>query len=213
MLAAGKTFLAIQLMRVFMAATVNRQGDAEGALQARRPDVGPILVLCLTNHALDSFLEGLLDVGITSIVRGGSSAKTSERLKSKNLSEIGEKVSWEGWGGTSNSVCCKPLNLLKLSSLQAGGQAVGKLIKRRQALTDRLEILSARLAWAATLVQGGQQQSRQAPGCLIYPFDSTQRLCSFSPQGAEVELGSSDVSDGPSPPLVSVLHQLGALPA
>ena len=25
--------------------------------------MGPILVVCLTNHALDSFLEGLLDAG------------------------------------------------------------------------------------------------------------------------------------------------------
>ncbi len=25
---------------------------------------GPILVVCLTNHALDSFLEGLLDAGV-----------------------------------------------------------------------------------------------------------------------------------------------------
>jgi hypothetical protein len=49
-------------------------------------------VVCLTNHALDSFLEGLLDVGIESIIRVGSQKKTSERLQAKNLSEVGEQV-------------------------------------------------------------------------------------------------------------------------
>jgi hypothetical protein len=58
-----------------------------------KPQTGPILVVCLTNHALDSFLEGLLDVGIESIIRVGSALKTSERLKPYNLSEVGEQVS------------------------------------------------------------------------------------------------------------------------
>ena len=39
-----------------------------------------ILCLCYTNHALDQFLEGLLDSGITKIARIGSRSK-SERLK------------------------------------------------------------------------------------------------------------------------------------
>lgn len=37
-----------------------------------RPVIGPILCVCLTNHALDSFLEELLDAGIKDIVRAGS---------------------------------------------------------------------------------------------------------------------------------------------
>ncbi|KAL7746976.1 hypothetical protein RI367_007688 [Sorochytrium milnesiophthora] len=41
--------------------------------------VYPILVVCYTNHALDQFLENLLDVGIHSIARIGS--KMSDRLK------------------------------------------------------------------------------------------------------------------------------------
>ena len=45
-----------------------------------------ILVVCYTNHALDSFLEDLLNVGITDMVRLGSSSK-SDRLKEFNLFE------------------------------------------------------------------------------------------------------------------------------
>ena len=39
---------------------------------AAAPSSAPILCVCLTNHALDSFLEELLDAGITDIVRAGS---------------------------------------------------------------------------------------------------------------------------------------------
>lgn len=48
-----------------------------------------ILVVCYTNHALDQFLEDLLDVGIPSqaIVRFGSPAKSSLRTKPLLLSE------------------------------------------------------------------------------------------------------------------------------
>lgn len=37
-----------------------------------KPLICPILCLCLTNHALDSFLEELLAADITSIIRVGS---------------------------------------------------------------------------------------------------------------------------------------------
>lgn len=54
----GKTFLALQIMRHLVA---NRQrGDP------------PILVMCLTNHALDQFLEGVLGFGEENIVRVGA---------------------------------------------------------------------------------------------------------------------------------------------
>ncbi|KAJ8042122.1 NFX1-type zinc finger-containing protein 1 [Holothuria leucospilota] len=47
----------------------------------------PLLVVCYTNHALDQFLEGILDRGITSVVRiGGRSS--SERLKELNINKI-----------------------------------------------------------------------------------------------------------------------------
>lgn len=37
---------------------------------AGKADVGPVLVVCYTNHALDSFLEDILESGVTkSLVR------------------------------------------------------------------------------------------------------------------------------------------------
>ena len=47
---------------------------------------GPILVVCFTNHALDQFLEGILEFE-ENIVRIGSRSK-SERLKEKNIYAI-----------------------------------------------------------------------------------------------------------------------------
>jgi hypothetical protein len=56
---------------------------------AGAPDVGPILCVCFTNHALDQFLEALLDTGCVSaaagaLVRVGGRSK-SERLEAHNL--------------------------------------------------------------------------------------------------------------------------------
>lgn len=49
-------------------------------------------MVCFTNHALDSFLEGLLESGVTdSIIRVGGNSK-SERLAAYNLSNLQEKV-------------------------------------------------------------------------------------------------------------------------
>ena len=55
-----------------------------------------ILTLCFTNHALDQFLEELMDAGVpdTSFVRIGSSPKISDRLKPRCLREL------EQGGGT-----------------------------------------------------------------------------------------------------------------
>eukprot|EP01033_Poteriospumella_lacustris_P015308 gene15308-10946_t len=60
----GKTFLGVQLVRTLVPHS-------------------RILCICYTNHALDSFLESLLDAGIPArkILRLGSAAKVSERIK------------------------------------------------------------------------------------------------------------------------------------
>jgi hypothetical protein len=50
-----------------------------------------ILCVCYTNHALDQFLESLLDKGITEIVRIGSRSK-SKRLEQYNLRELAAKT-------------------------------------------------------------------------------------------------------------------------
>lgn len=58
----GKTFLGIALARTLLA---SRRG---------RPEK-PLLVVCQTNHALDSFLAGLRDSGAKKLVRIGAGSK------------------------------------------------------------------------------------------------------------------------------------------
>lgn len=55
-----------------------------------KADLGPILCVCYTNHALDQLLEHLLDDGTTGVVRMGSQSK-SERLKDINLRIVAGK--------------------------------------------------------------------------------------------------------------------------
>ncbi|KAG0374708.1 hypothetical protein BGX24_010063 [Mortierella sp. AD032] len=67
----GKTRIGVDLMRVLIH---NKQAM----------NSGPILVICYTNHALDQFLEKLLDAGYTRFARLGSQSK-SQRLQNYNL--------------------------------------------------------------------------------------------------------------------------------
>ncbi|GES76034.1 P-loop containing nucleoside triphosphate hydrolase protein [Rhizophagus clarus] len=71
----GKTVVGVQIMKVLL------------ANENQKTKIGPILTICFTNHALDQFLEHLLDENITKIVRLGSRTK-SERIKEYNLEEI-----------------------------------------------------------------------------------------------------------------------------
>lgn len=71
----GKTFLGIAIAKTILASrTVSH--------------FKPILVVCLTNHALDSFLKGLVDAGVERIARlGGSSREEwTKRYLLKTLS-------------------------------------------------------------------------------------------------------------------------------
>ncbi|KAG0095829.1 hypothetical protein BGZ93_005399 [Podila epicladia] len=70
----GKTWIGVALMQVLLA-------------NKAQSDCGPILCICYTNHALDQFLEHLLDKGINDIVRIGARSK-SERLQQYNLHEL-----------------------------------------------------------------------------------------------------------------------------
>ncbi|QGI59613.1 hypothetical protein CEK27_001738 [Fusarium fujikuroi] len=67
----GKSYLGVQLLRVLLAAK-------------QKAHLGPILIICYTNHALDQFLKHLLDVGITRIIRIGGRSVTPE-LEGLNL--------------------------------------------------------------------------------------------------------------------------------
>ncbi|KAF8933427.1 hypothetical protein BGZ58_006355 [Dissophora ornata] len=70
----GKTKIGVDLMRVLLH---NRKAM----------NCGPILCICYTNHALDQFLEHLLDEGIKEIVRVGARSK-SEKLEDYNLENL-----------------------------------------------------------------------------------------------------------------------------
>lgn len=47
------------------------QAPVGNAAGRARPCIGPVLIVCFTNHALDQFLEGLVAAGLTSLVRVG----------------------------------------------------------------------------------------------------------------------------------------------
>eukprot|EP01031_Cornospumella_fuschlensis_P026332 gene26332-31809_t len=70
----GKTYVGIQIVK---------------ALLRTMPDAR-ILCLCYTNHALDSFLESLLDNGVRAddMIRFGSLSRISERIKSRSYQGI-----------------------------------------------------------------------------------------------------------------------------
>ncbi|KAF9354491.1 hypothetical protein BGX34_010978 [Mortierella sp. NVP85] len=64
----GKTTIGVQLMRVLVH-NMPSMGN------------GPILCICYTNHALDQFLEHLLEEGIKNIIRVGSRSNSEEVKK------------------------------------------------------------------------------------------------------------------------------------
>ena len=67
---------------------------AAGSSSATKPDVGPIMLVCYTNHAVDSLMEGVLDAGVATgrgeMVRVGGSSK-SERLEPLNLKNVSDR--------------------------------------------------------------------------------------------------------------------------
>ena len=66
----GKTFTGVELCKTILSCSSAN-----------------ILVVCYTNHALDQFLEALLDKGITSLVRIGGRSK-SQRLEPYNIRQL-----------------------------------------------------------------------------------------------------------------------------
>jgi hypothetical protein len=107
--AAGKTYVGILLVKALLANTCNTQSTTTAAADARpgmrppppppaaaagghrKPDIGPILMVTVTNHAIDSLMEGLLDAGVAArpgqMIRVGGRSK-SERLQPYNLREV-----------------------------------------------------------------------------------------------------------------------------
>ncbi|EAW11252.1 putative NF-X1 finger and helicase domain protein [Aspergillus clavatus NRRL 1] len=76
----GKSFTGVALIRVLLA---NRKKNHH-----EKTDIGPVLCVTYTNHALDQLLEALIDKDVTSqIIRIGSQSK-SDQLQPLNLRKI-----------------------------------------------------------------------------------------------------------------------------
>ncbi|KAL5337619.1 hypothetical protein BJX70DRAFT_409080 [Aspergillus crustosus] len=74
----GKSYVGVKLVQ----ALLETKNEAK---------LGPILVICYTNHALDQFLKHLLDVGIQKIIRIGGRSQATE-LEGKNLRVVSKEI-------------------------------------------------------------------------------------------------------------------------
>lgn len=120
----GKSYVGIAMIKVLLDSTSR-------ARKARRqkPDIGPIICVCYTNHALDQLLEELHSGGVTQIIRIGSQSK-SDVLKPLNLREVSgqmdktkQEKEWE-WSlrqtmEKTTEEITTAINLLRTSSSQA----------------------------------------------------------------------------------------------
>ncbi|KAM0080186.1 hypothetical protein ACKRZS_007690 [Fusarium odoratissimum] len=110
----GKSYLGVQLVRTLLSVK-------------ERADLGPILIICYTNHALDQFLKHLLDVGIDAIIRiGGRSV--AEELDGKNL----RTVSRETPKTRVEAQILGEAYSKQESSLESASYALGTLVKARR---------------------------------------------------------------------------------
>ena len=147
----GKTYLGVQMVKAMLEAQSkwgNATTSSSGGLQ--------ILCLCYTNHALDSFLESLMDAGIPDekIVRLGSSPKISDRLRSRCLRELPQsKFSREETAGfarlkTEQKELCSKLNeqirLVNSATWGQGDKSWSKVrdFLDREHMLDELEQLA-----------------------------------------------------------------------
>ncbi|KAH8693395.1 hypothetical protein GQ44DRAFT_792364 [Phaeosphaeriaceae sp. PMI808] len=83
----GKSYVGIAMIKVLL----DNTHRGHHRLRAQRPDIGPVICVCYTNHALDQLLEELHSSGVTQIIRIGSQSK-SEVLKPLNLREVSGRM-------------------------------------------------------------------------------------------------------------------------
>ncbi|KAJ5264543.1 hypothetical protein N7505_007336 [Penicillium chrysogenum] len=74
----GKSYLGVKIVQALLEIKQNAK-------------IGPILVICYTNHALDQFLKHLLDVGIRKVIRIGGRSQATE-LEGKNLRVVSKDI-------------------------------------------------------------------------------------------------------------------------
>ncbi|KLU92338.1 hypothetical protein MAPG_11284 [Magnaporthiopsis poae ATCC 64411] len=74
----GKSYLGVKLLQVLLACKLSA-------------GLGPIVVICYTNHALDQFLRHLRAVGVNRIIRIGGRSR-SDDLDDCNLAEVSRRT-------------------------------------------------------------------------------------------------------------------------
>ncbi|KAK0821171.1 hypothetical protein LTR75_000972 [Friedmanniomyces endolithicus] len=74
----GKSYTGVQLIKILLH---NKKAG----------DLGPIICVCYTNHALDQGVERLVDEGVKNVVRVGGNSK-SERLAEVNLRAVVQRL-------------------------------------------------------------------------------------------------------------------------
>jgi len=89
----GKTYIGLKIVQALLKNKSYWSPDVapkQVQRQRRAPSGGPILIMCFTNHALDQFLEGILDLheeNKPNLIRVGGRSK-SEKLQQYNLTVI-----------------------------------------------------------------------------------------------------------------------------
>jgi hypothetical protein len=117
----GKTFTGVELCNIILSCSS-----------------ACILVVCYTNHALDQFLEALLDKGMTSMVRIGGRSK-SQRLEPYNIRQLTSGPRGQGQQGASRGYMTPAdLRQLHLVRQQIDGveQEVAQLSRELTFLND-----------------------------------------------------------------------------
>lgn len=92
----GKSYVGLQIMKVLLAVDKNA-------------NLGPMLIVCYTNHALDQFLEHLLDISVKKLIRVGGMSK-SKRLENHNLRGVSESEKNTKAERYMAALCYKELN-------------------------------------------------------------------------------------------------------
>ncbi|QKX54498.1 uncharacterized protein TRUGW13939_01585 [Talaromyces rugulosus] len=135
----GKSYVGIQIARCLLE---NRE-----LLR-----MGPIVCVCYTNHALDQFLNELLDSGITDIIRIGHSSSSS-RLQKISLDNLKDGLPIKRNGGLKSRINTCKGQLIELSAQieqicatikSCSGRTVARYLKRvfpehSQFLVDNLQ--------------------------------------------------------------------------
>ncbi|KAF1930727.1 uncharacterized protein M421DRAFT_99346 [Didymella exigua CBS 183.55] len=169
----GKSYIGLQVMRILLAVK-------------RKASLGPIIVVCYTNHALDQFLEHLVKVGITKIIRVGGQSK-SELLADCNLRDITKSE------GKTKAEAYQSAMMYK--NLEEHEKEVNKIIGRLHASSKNADWkgLSHHISRKYPQIYT-QFQKTDGDGFTVagrHPFDIWKPAKSVA--GAELEVAATDI--------------------